>query len=157
MIFRPSCFKTVLGPLLGPFWGPLGGAFWLTSRLKIGQEPPRPVLEYFFSAPGPSLGPFGRSSAPFRGPPKNRGARDPPRRAQKAPPGGARRAPNGPHGAPKLARKKPRENKTNGSEKPREATQEKLNKPCFLCARLGYASNFGSGTTLRFASQALRL
>ena len=66
--FRYLRFEALLGPFLGAFWGPLGGPFWLTSRLKIGQEPPRPLLDYFFSAPGPSPGPFGGPSGPFPGP-----------------------------------------------------------------------------------------
>ena len=92
------------GPSWGPFRGPLGGAFWLTSRLKIGQDPPRPLLDYFFSAPRPSPGPFGGPSSPFPGPLSRDWPKISPREAPRDP-----QMP--PRGVAKLARKKPRETK----------------------------------------------
>ena len=143
--------------------GPLGGSFWLKYRLKIGQEPPRPLLEYFFSAPGPFPGPFGGPSGSFRGLLKNNKPQEGPRKAQNDPPGGARKAPGEPQmlppGGAKLARKKHRKSKANGSEEPREATLEKLNNEhisndVVYSARLS-GINFASPLRLS-GSQALR-
>ena len=140
--FRSSCFKTVLGPLLGPFWGPLGGAFWLKSRLKIGQEPPRPLLEYFFSAPGPSPGPFGGPSGSFRDLSKIKKPQEGPRKAQNGPPGRPRKAPREPQmPPPESPERDPNIAKQKRSDEPRITIQEKTttNKSAMiLYTRLGY-------------------
>ena len=155
--FRPSWFKTALGPLLEAFWGPLGGAFWLKSRLKIGQEPPRPLLEYFFSAPGPSPGPFGGPSGSFRDLLKIKKPQEAPQKAQNGPPGRPRKAPREPQMPPREPRKRPQYSKAKGTEEPREAKLEnqKTNKSVMIfLTRLGYWDY----TLLRLlSSQALRL
>ena len=66
-IFQLFWFKTVLGPLLGPFWGPLGKAFWLKSRLQIGQDGIRRDSDNFFSLLGPVPTTFFRSRSPSGG------------------------------------------------------------------------------------------
>ena len=96
---------------MGASWGHLGGAFWLKSRLKICQEPPRPLLEYFFSAPGPSPGPFGGPSGSFRDLSKIKRPQEGPRKAQNGPPGSPRKAPQELQIPPREPRKRPQYSK----------------------------------------------
>ena len=105
---------------MGASWGHLGGPFWLKSRLKIGQEPPRPLLEYFFSAPGPSPGPFGGHSGPFRGFLKNKRKIISPRKA----PGGPKMTPQGGPERPSECQKcTPLGPETDSKETPREQSK----------------------------------
>ena len=134
----------MLGPLLGACWRPLGAPFWLKSRLKTCQEHPRLLLEYFFSAPEPFSGPFGRASGPFSG-----------LRSRDLPIINPRRPPRGPQMPPQGAQHRPERGlkraKTNGSEEPRTVTNEKAKQQTnHLClyVRLSSEMQFGSGAIL---------
>ena len=90
---------------LGVLWEGLGGLFWLKSRLKIGQDVPRPLLKNFWGSLWPLPGLFGRASDPFPGLRSREwqraGPQEAPREPQMTPQGGANRPQRGPEKASK--------------------------------------------------------